>query len=114
MPDGTVVAISFKDVDADEKVRERTEKRCRALAQEFPEPTHIEVTFSPDASGVTAHAHVTGKRTEVATSASAPALALAADRLLDRVEKQLRRAHEKRIFSHRRDAMQRNPKRGRT
>ena len=46
MSDGTVVAISFKDIEPDEAVRERAEKRCRALAEEFPEPTHIEVTLA--------------------------------------------------------------------
>ena len=59
--DGTVVAISFKDIEPDEEVRERAEKRCRALAEEFPEPTHIEVTLAPDGAGFSAHAHVTGR-----------------------------------------------------
>ena len=54
---------------------------------------------------------VLGKRTEAATSASASELTPAADRLFERLEKQLRRAHDKRIFTHRREAMQHSPKR---
>jgi ribosome-associated translation inhibitor RaiA len=110
MSEGTVVAISFKDIPPDEAVRERAEKRCRALAEEFPEPTHLEVTLAEEGGGFSAHAHATG-RTVLAASASAPDLALAADRAIDKLGKELRRAHDKRIFSHRREAMRENPKR---
>jgi ribosome-associated translation inhibitor RaiA len=110
MPEGTVVAISFKDIEPDETVRERAEKRCRALAEEFPEPTHIELTLAEERTGFSAHAHATGTK-PVAASASAAELPLAADRALDKLAKELRRAHDKRIFSRRREAMRENPKR---
>jgi ribosome-associated translation inhibitor RaiA len=110
MAESTVVAISFKDMESNEQVRERAESRCRHLAEEFPEPTHIEVTFAEDGVGFSAHAHATGG-TEIAASATAPALPLAADRVLDRLAKALRRNHEKRIFAHRREAMQHSRKR---
>lgn len=106
----TVVAISFKDLAPDEDVRERAEKRCRTLAEEFPEPTHIELTLAEDGVGYSAHAHATGRH-ELAASATAPELALAADRALEKLGKALRRAHDKRVFSRRREAMQGNPKR---
>jgi ribosome-associated translation inhibitor RaiA len=106
----TVVAISFKDLDADEDVRQRAEKRCRDLAEEFDEPTHIELTLAEDGAAFSAHAHATG-RVELAASATAPELALAADRALDKLGKALRRAHDKRLFSRRREAMKQNPKR---
>jgi ribosome-associated translation inhibitor RaiA len=110
MAAGTVVAISFKDLEVDEDVRERAETRCRALAEEFPEPTHIELTLAEDGSGFSGHAHATG-RVELAASATAPELALAADRALEKLGKALRRAHDKRVFARRREAMKQNPKR---
>jgi ribosome-associated translation inhibitor RaiA len=110
MSDGTVVTISFKDMDPDEDVRERAAARCRALAEEFPEPTHLEVTLAQERTGFSAHAHATGK-TVLAASATAPELTLAADRALEKLGKELRRAHDKRIFAHRREAMRENPKR---
>lgn len=110
MSELTTVSISFKDMAPDEEVRERTEVRCRVLADEYPEPTHLEVTFAPDGEGFTAHAHATGTK-EIVASAHAAALGLAADRLLDKLAKTLRRAHDKRLFARRRAAMQRNPKR---
>lgn len=110
MAEGTVVAISFKDSEHDDTVRKRAEKRCRALAAEFPEPTHIELTLAPDGAGYGAHAHVTG-RAEIAASAVAPALGLAADRALERLGRALRRIHDKRAFTRRREAMLKNPKR---
>jgi ribosome-associated translation inhibitor RaiA len=112
MADGTVVAISFKDLEHDDEVRERAEQRCRALAEEFPEPTHIELTLAPDGTGYSAHAHVTG-RAELAASAEAQELALAADRALERLGRALRRVHDKRVFTRRREAMKQNPKRPR-
>ena len=106
-----IVAISFKDLEPDEEVREEASRRLSALADEFPEPSHIEVAFEPDGEGFSAHAHVTGGGIDVATSSHAPELPLAADRLFDRLAKQLRRAHDKRLFARRRVAMTRNPKR---
>lgn len=106
-----VLAISFKDLAPDEEVREQVERRLRALAEEFPEPTHIEVTLAPDGSGFSAHSHVTGSGTDLAAAARGAELGLAAGRLLDKLAQQLRRAHEKRVFSDRRGAKQGNPKR---
>ena len=47
----------------------------------------------------------------LATHASAVEPGHAADQLLDTLRQQLRRAHDKRIFTRRREAQQRNPKR---
>ena len=104
------VEVRFKDVQPDDKLRERVERRCRELSEDFPEATHIEVTFSPEGDDFSAHGHVTGKRTEAATSATASELGPAADRLFDRLTKQLRKSHDKRIFVQRREAQQRGSK----
>jgi len=109
--DGAAVAISFKDMEPDEDVRDLVAKRLAALAADFPEPTHIEVTLAPDGTGFTAHAHVTGRATDLAASAAGAELGLAADRLLDKLVHQLRRAHEKRLFASRRAKRQDHPKR---
>jgi ribosome-associated translation inhibitor RaiA len=106
-----VIAVSFKDMATDEELHERVEERCRTLADEFPEVTQVEVTITPDGTGHSASGHVSGKSTRLATHASAVEPGHAADQLLDTLRQQLRRAHDKRIFSHRRDAQQRNPKR---
>jgi ribosome-associated translation inhibitor RaiA len=104
------VEIRFKDVQPDDKLREKVERRCQALSEDFPETMHIEITFSPEGDAFTAHGHVRGKRTEAATSATADELWPASDRLFERLTKQLRRAHDKRIFVQRRDAQQKSPK----
>jgi ribosomal subunit interface protein len=102
------LVTNFKDLSSDETVREAIEKRSRHLADEFREIVRIEVTLAPDGVGFTAHGHVTGKNTDIATHAAATGLWPAADKLLDKVERQLRRVHDKRIFAQRREA-QRNP-----
>ena len=98
------VVISFKDIDAVERVRSEVQRRCDALGEEFPETTRLEIILAAEGSGHTAHGHVTGNSTEVAGHAAAPELALAADKLMDNLQRQLRKSHQKKIFAHRREA----------
>jgi ribosome-associated translation inhibitor RaiA len=112
MPEGPTLVISFKDLDADEEIRESLEKRCHALAEEFPETLRYEITVSPDGAGHVTHARVSGGSVHIDTRASAIEMGLAADRALEKVEHQLRRIHDKRVFARRRAAKKANPKRG--
>jgi ribosomal subunit interface protein len=102
-----VVAVHFKDMAVIDSLRELVEERCAELADEFPELTHVHVTLTPDGSGHHASIHATGKRTEVASHAHAPEVGHAADRVLDQVRHQLRRVHDKHIYTQRRRARQR-------
>ena len=99
-----VVAVHFKDMPVDEIVRSAVDQRCSDLADEFLELTHVEVTLSPDGGGYHARVRATGRRTDLASHAQAPEPGHAADRVLDQLRQQLRRVHEKRIFSQRRRA----------
>ncbi len=99
-----VVAVHFKDMAVVEELRSHLERRCRELADEFPELTHVDVTLSPDGTGHHASARASGRRTELASHAQAPALGRAADKALDQLRHQLRRGHDKRVFSLRRRA----------
>ena len=101
-----VVVIHFKEMEADEELRRALEERCRDLAAEFPETTRFEISLTPDGVGCVAHGHVTGRDTELATHAQEKEAGHAADRLLDKLVRQLRRVHDKRIFAHRREAQQ--------
>jgi ribosomal subunit interface protein len=105
------LVTNFKDLSSDESVREAVEARCRHLAAEFTEIVRIEITLSADGVGFTAHGHVTGSHIDVATHAAAKELLPAAEKLLVKVERQLRRVHDKRIFSKRRTAQRKSPKR---
>jgi len=112
MPDPTVL-INFKDTPTRERIREVVEDRCARLAEEFPETTKFEITLAPDGSGFSAHAHVTGRDTDVAGHGQGAQLGEAADRLLDKLERSLRKVHDKKIFKNRREAqraaIKRNP-----
>lgn len=108
----TVVTISFKDLETDETLRDSVEERCLTLAAEFPRTTRYEITISPDGSGHVTHARVSGGPIHIDTHASAIEMSLAADRALEKVEHQLRRIHDKRVFARRRAAKKANPKRG--
>ena len=111
MAQGATVLLNFKDLTPDETLRDTLERHCQELAQEFHEITRFELTLAEDGDGFTAHGHVTGKNTDLATHANASELARAVEQLLQKVERQLRRAHDKRIFAPRRDAQRDPPKR---
>lgn len=105
------VMIRFKDVENDDAVREALERRCHVMGETFPETMRLELTFQPNAGTIEAHAHATGKATNVAAHASAPELRPAGERALDRLERELRREHDKRIFKNRRTAQKATGKR---
>jgi ribosome-associated translation inhibitor RaiA len=105
------VVIHFKDVPSSEKVREAMELRCANLASEFGEVTRFELSFGPHGAEVEAHGHATGKNTDVATQATGKNLRAAGDQVLEKIERQLRKIHDKRIFSQRREAQRHPPKR---
>ena len=105
------VVVHFKDVEVDDQVRLSIERRCDQMAGEFPELDHIELTVLEDGAGVSVHGHATGKNTDVATHAQAGDARPASDQVLDRIERQLRKGHDKRIFSQRREARRDPPKR---
>lgn len=109
MSEATVVAI-FKDMDSDERVQEVIDKRCEVLSAEFPELSRVEITLEETGNSYSVHAHVTGKNRDVGAQADASELLPATDRVLDKVERQLRKLHDKRIFSQRREAQRDPPK----
>ncbi len=110
MPDPTV-AVSFKDTHHSDRVQEEVERRCGLLAEEFPETTKFEITLAPEGAGFTAHGHVTGRHTDVAGHGEGAQPGEAADRLLDKLERALRKVHDKKIFKNRREARKAEAKR---
>ncbi len=105
------VELHLKDTELSDNARKRLEARCQAVVDEFPEITRLQVSLAPDGIGHTASAHATGKNTEAATHATEEEATQAADQALHKLEHQLRRVHDKRIFGRRRDARQHAPKR---
>jgi ribosome-associated translation inhibitor RaiA len=105
------VVIHLKDLTLEDDHRESIERRCRQLADEFPEVDRIEISVHEDGAGIQVQGHATGKNTDAATHADASEVVPAVDAVLDKVKRQLRRAHDKRIFAQRRDAQRNPPKR---
>jgi len=105
------VVVHLKGVEDEERVRDMIAKRCIRMAEDFPEVDHFELKVDVDGVGFQVHGHVTGKNTDVATHAAATDPGPAADLVLEKIAKQLRKMHDKRIFSQRRAAQRRPPKR---
>jgi len=97
-----VVAFHLKDPDLSKAQRRRLESRCEALAEDFPEIHHLEVSVTAQDGGHQASAHATGKATDVATHATTDRPGSAVERALHKLSSQLRRHHDKRIFTRRR------------
>lgn len=104
------VVTTFKDLPHDEAVRDVIEKRCEHLAREFHELSRLEITLAEDGSGITVHAHVTGKFRDLVAHAEASDALPAVEKVLDKVERQMRTAHDKQIFTQRREAQRHPPK----
>jgi ribosomal subunit interface protein len=109
------VVVHLKDIDVEveveDRVRSSIEKRCERMAEEFEEVGRFEITVAENGGSFAVNGHATGKNTDVATHAEASEPGPAADLVLDKIERQLRRVHDKRIFGRRRDARKDPPKR---
>jgi ribosomal subunit interface protein len=110
MAERPTVVTTFKDIPADESVRDLIEKRCEHFADEFHELHRMEVSLAEDGQGFTAHGHFPCKGHDVGAQSAGGELGPAVDKLLDKIERQLRTHHDKRIFSQRRDAQKHPPK----
>lgn len=97
------VVIHFRDMAVDDELKEHLTDRCHQFAEEFRETTHYELTIEPDADNVKAHGHVVGKDTNTAAHANGVGdIRAAGDALLDKLHTELRKHHDKRIFTQRR------------
>jgi ribosomal subunit interface protein len=105
------VFLHFRDLEIDDVVRDSVQRRCDHLADEFHEVNRFELTIEENGNGFVVHGHATGKNTDVATHAEAEVVRMASDQVLDKIERQLRRVHDKRIFTRRREAQRDPPKR---
>lgn len=109
------VIVHARDLGLEPEVEERMrisiERRCTQLADEFREVSRFEFTITLEGVGYQVHGHATGKNTDVATQADATEPGPAADKVIEKIARQLRKNHDKRIFSQRRDAQRDPPKR---
>ncbi len=96
------IAVNFKEIEVNNGVRTFIEERCQEMLEEFPEVMSFDVSLAPDGIGFTARVHATGRNLDVvATHDSEKEVGHAADQVLDKVHRQLRKQHEKRV-EHRR------------
>lgn len=94
--------IHFQDVPHSDKVRDECEQLAAALREEFPETSKCEVTITHSGEEKELHLHVTGKDVDLAARAQARDVHETVVEAFDRVRRQLRKRHDKKIFSGRR------------
>lgn len=90
------VIVHGHHVDVPAGVKAFIEERCEAVCAEFPEVSKVEVTMEPEGDGFTAHAHATGRKTNVAATHDwGREMGQAAEQVLDKIATRLRRRHDK-------------------
>jgi ribosome-associated translation inhibitor RaiA len=104
MTEDATLVIRFKDIEHDDDVHSHLESRLRQIAYDFPEASHCELSLTADALDITAHAQARGKRLDLASHAVTQDVRAAGERALDKLQRELRREHDKRIFGRRREA----------
>ncbi len=99
------VLIHWKGLENDPEVHEHLHSRCLHVAAEFPETDHYELSIEPSGHDVKCHGHVNGKQTQLAAHTEGlPTPRQVADSVIDKLERELRKEHDKRIFGRRRKA----------
>ena len=99
------VLIHWRGLENEEAVHRHLADRCHHIAGEFPETDHYELFIEPDGSAIQCHGHVNGKGLVVAAHAEGLLTPRhAADSVLAKLERELRKEHDKRIFTQRRKA----------
>jgi len=112
MTDHATVEIHWRNLPAEDEINDYLNRRCEELAAEFPEADGFDISLQAEGSKIECHAHVAGKRTRLAAHASgASSPRQAAEGTLDKLEKEMRREHDKRIFGARRKAQKAQAKR---
>ena len=104
MTQDSTLVIRFKDIEHDDDVHSHLERRLRQIAEDFPEASHCELSLSADSIDINAHAHASGKRIDLAAHAATQDVRAAGELALDKLTRELRREHDKRIFGRRREA----------
>ena len=58
------VVVHLKEVEVEDRLSESLERRCQALAADFPEVRRFEITIAQDGNlGIEVRGHATGKHT---------------------------------------------------
>lgn len=107
MTTSPTVMVHLREVlhlDGASELQEAVEQRCQQLAEEFHEADRFEVHVTPVGNGFNAQARATGKKTDVAAQSAAAQPRPACDAALDKLARELRSRHDKRIFKPRRQA----------
>ena len=95
--------VHFQDVPHSESIQRECERWIDLLREEFPETSKYEITLTHAGNDHETHVHVTGKHVELASQARHRDLREAVTDAFDRVRRQLRKHHDKKISGRRRD-----------
>ena len=112
MTESPRIEVHWRNLRTDPKTDEYLERRCLHMREEFPEADSFEISFQIEGQEIECHAHVDGKRTRLAAhSTGAQHSKQAAENALDKLEREMRKDHDKRIFGNRRKAQKSQPRR---
>ena len=90
------VVIHFSEAQESDVLHNAIEDRCQRLGENFPEAMRFEVSVLSEGDGFTAHAHVVGRKVNLAaTQDGSKEAGAAADQALHKLESQMRKHHDR-------------------
>ena len=104
-----VAAMSFRihfhdDIRRSNRLHEECERICEGLRTEFPEAGKFEISLHRTGDEYETNIHVTGKDLSMAASAHRRTLKESTAEAFSRLQRQLRKRHDKQISTRRREA----------
>jgi ribosome-associated translation inhibitor RaiA len=96
--------IRFQEVPHSKAVQRECERLTEELQEEFPEISRFDVSVTHDGDDKKMHLHVTGKDVDLAARAQSRETREVVSQAFDRIRRQMRRRHDKQIFTQRRSA----------
>ncbi len=95
--------LHFHGVSHDDDIKQSCQRLADSLKEEFPAASKLEISLNHTGEAHETHMHVTGKEFEIASSASGRELRDSIAEAFERVRRQLRKRHDKQIYTRRRE-----------
>ncbi len=91
------ISVTYRDsIDQSDNLEARLERRLERIDQKLQSPAHYKVVFEREAHEFRAHVSFMVERQEVVADACTDDIYKSVDQVTDRVERQVRRIHDKR------------------
>jgi ribosome-associated translation inhibitor RaiA len=101
--------MHFQDLPHSDFLHAKCRVQASQLQSEFPEVLRVEVTHTHSGDARSTHVHATGRNLDVASAATSRSARESVQEAFGRLQRQLRKHHDKVIYNRRREAREARP-----